>query len=722
MAALIDRDQGDDPLFLALGAILKYFGVPRSPGAILAGLPHSVTVLSPRVVIQALMRVGIEARSFKISAKKVTGNHLPALLALEDGGCRILVGDSDLPDTVRVLDSFTDEVLETPRDEAFDGYAGYAILLKPNRYDLRDDDYRQAVGGGNWFWSTIVQFKWAYSQALLASFFVGLFALASPLFVMNVYDRIVPNHAVASLWGLSIGVAMLFVFDFTFKLIRTYFVDSAGKRADLILSARIFQQIMDMEFGAKPKAAGIFANSLKDFETVREFISSTTLLFLVDLPFAALFMFVIFLIGGPVVFVVCASFVVVILLVGMIQFPLNRAVKKSMAEAAMRHGVLVEAISGLETIRSIEASSRMRGFWESYTMESAKASQTMRLFNAVGTGLAGLAVQMTTVGILLVGIYRLKEGEITMGGMIGCVLLSSRAIAPVVQLSGVVSRLHQTRQSFKIVNELMKLPVEHPDGREFVSMSSIRGAIEFENVSFEYDGGVGKSLDQVSFSVRPGEKVAVIGVVGSGKSTIARLMLGLYRPTEGRIRVDGIDHLQIDPRELRRSVGCVPQETVLFRGTLRDNILAAFPRASEAALMRAVDLSGLTRFVEGQPLGLDILIGERGDTLSGGQRQQIALARAILTMPSIFLLDEPTSACDIQSEQTVLSALTQATADATMILITHRISALAIVDRVIVMEAGRLIADGPKDRVLSQFPHLSGEGAVRPIPTQGRRR
>ncbi len=591
-------------------------------------------------------------------------------------------------------------VSEITVDEMEALYAGYTILVRPTvQFRDRATDLR-VQGRGGWFWSTLKLFRGAYSQVALAAIMVNIFAVASPVFTLNVYDRVVPNHAIETLWVLASGIALVYGFDFVLRLLRAYIVDNAGKRADVIMSARIFEQAMNVTMASRPGSAGAFANRLKEFESVREFFTSATVTTLVDLPFIFLFLFLIFMIGGPVAIVPAIAVPVVILSGLLIQLPLRYSVNKATEENSQKHSVLVEVISALDTVKSLGAEGRMQREWEQFAGTSAKTGTRVKFFSGLGVHFSAWVQQLVTVGVVILGVYQISENNMTMGGLIACTILTGRVMQPLAQVAALIARLHHALSARKSIDELMALPVDRPENAQYLSRPDLQGAVEFQDVSFNYPNSPLAALHEVSFKIEAGEKVAIMGPVGSGKSTLARLILRLYDPTSGAVRIDGTDIRQIDPADIRRTAGVVLQDTVLFRGTVRENISITAPEADDGMILRAAELAGVHDFVSRHPMGYDLPVGERGYSLSGGQRQAIALARALLPDPALLVFDEPSSMMDMQSEQAFIRRLREQMGDKTIILITHRPSLLALVDRVMVLGRGKVVADGPRDEIL----------------------
>ena len=580
-------------------------------------------------------------------------------------------------------------------------YAGYAIFIKSvHSFDKRTDS-SVIPKTKHWFWGTILRFWPIYGEVFLASILLNSFALASPLFVMNVYDRVVPNRAIETLWVLAIGVATVFVFDLLLRSLRGYFIDMAGKKADVILSATIFEKVMGIKMASRSNSVGSFANNMQEFESFREFFTSATLTTLIDLPFMFLFIFVIWTISGELAYVPLVAIPLGIMVSLIIQVPLGRTIQNLFRHSGQKSATLIETLTGLETIKSIGAESQIQRKWEQTIGFIAKYSQRSRLLSSMAVNFTAFLQQMASVSVVVFGVYMIAEGDITMGALIASTILTGRALAPLGQVAGILTRYHQSKAALSSLNNLMNLPVERPSGREFLHRPDFKGNIEFKKVSFRYTDQPMDALSEVTFSIKQGEKVAFIGRIGSGKSSIEKLLLGLYEPLDGSILLDGTDIRQIDPVDLRRNIGYAPQDVVLFFGSIRDNIVMGAPFADDEAVIRAAEIAGVTEFVNRHPAGFDLPVGERGEGLSGGQRQSVAVARALLLDCPVLVLDEPTNAMDNSTEDQFKSKLQSHLADKTMILVTHKASLLSLVDRIIVMDQGRLVADGPRDQILA---------------------
>lgn len=690
----------DDPLLSCLTILSKLLHKPHSSESLIAGLPLVDNKLTPKLFSRAAERAGLSSKVVNRPIRKISNLVLPAVLLLENSmACIVLEFKKDSA-TVIFPESGEGES-EISLDKLKEQYTGFAIFIKAvHQFDNRTEK-TTIPRTKHWFWGTILRFWPIYGEVFIASILVNSFALASPLFIMNVYDRVVPNHAIETLWVLAIGVATVFVFDLLLRTLRGYFIDMAGKKADVILSATIFEKVLGIKMASRSNSVGSFANSMQEFESFREFFTSTTLTTLIDLPFAFLFIFVIWTIAGELAYVPLAAIPLAIIVSLVIQVPLGRTIQQLFRYSGQKSATLIETLTGLETIKSIGAESPIQRKWEQTIGFISKYSQRSRILSSTAINFTAFLQQMASVSIVVFGVYKISEGDITMGALIASTILTGRALAPLGQVAGILTRYHQSKAALSSLNHLMSLPVERPSGREFLHRPDFKGGITFKNVSFSYPEQPMNALSDISFSIKPGEKVAFIGRIGSGKSSIEKLILGLYEPTDGAILLDGTDIRQIDPVDLRRNVGYAPQDVVLFFGSVRDNIAMGAPFADDAAILKAAEVAGVTEFVNRHPAGFDLPVGERGEGLSGGQRQSVAVARALLLEPPVLVLDEPTNAMDNSTEDQFKAKLASELGDKTLLLVTHKASLLSLVDRIIVMDQGNLLADGPREQILT---------------------
>lgn len=690
-----------DPLLGCLTAMTKHYGRPRSPESLVSGLPLVDHRLSPALLIRAADRADLSARIVKRRLNDIPDYVLPVILLLKDRSACVLFRRMGRDAAEILVPEAGDGVETIDLGQLRALYDGHAVFMKP-RYHYSQIQREILLGrGGSWFWGTLARFWKTYCGVMVAAAVVNLMALASPLFIMNVYDRVVPNQAIETLWVLALGVAVVFGFDFLFRIMRAYLVDNAGKRADVLMSSRIFEHVLGLNMQSRPGSSGAFANQLRDFEWLREFFTSATVVALVDLPFLFLFIAVIHFIAGWKVAIIPLLAVPVVIVFGLfMQIPLRRSVRQATTEGSQKHGVMVETIAALDTVKSIGAEGRMQREWEKYVGVSANTGLRVRFLSGLGVNVASFVQHFVTIAVVVMGVYQITENELTIGGLIACTILTGRTMAPMAQLANLLSRLNQSVAALKALNQIMKLPVERPLDKQYLSRPALQGRLTFENVTFSYPEAQVPALRDVSFDIKPGEKVAIIGPVGSGKTTISRLLCKLYEAEAGSVLIDGTDIRQIDPADVRKSLGVLLQDVILFHGSVRDNIAMSAPHADDQMIFRAAQLSGVHDFISQQPQGYDMPIGERGQTLSGGQRQCIALARALLPDPPILVLDEPTSMMDMPAEAAFKERMRKFMQGKTLVLITHRPSLLDLVDRIIVLGRGRVVADGPREEIL----------------------
>jgi ATP-binding cassette subfamily C protein LapB len=703
VAPISDQDAATDrdELLGCLIILARLHGASLTREGALAGLPLEQGRLTPRLFERAAHRAGLGSKVVRQPVASLKSELLPAILLLNNEQACVLLGRSDDGQQLQVL---MPELGETPVDVAADSlnqrYTGYAIYARPRtRFDARSPVV-SPTRRSHWFWGVIAENSALYRDVLLAAFLTNLFAVAMPLFVMNVYDRVVPNQAFDTLWVLVAGLTLVLVGDLVLRTMRGRFVDLASSRADVKLSAYIMERVLGTRMEQRPASAGSFAANLRAFESVRDFIGSATVVAFIDLPFALIFFVVIGWIAWPMLLPLLVGALALLLYALAVQGRMHELAETTYRASAQRNATLIEGLVGFETVKALAAEAPLQRKWEKSAALLARVGARLRLLSSSATHTSMFVQQAINMSIIVLGVYLIGQRELSMGGLIACTMLASRAMAPIAQVAGLLVQYHTASTALTSLNEMMKREVERPDDANFVVRGHFQGAIEFREVSFQYPGQTAASLRQVSFKVQAGEKVAILGRIGSGKTTLEKLILGLYQPTEGAVLVDGIDQRQLDPAELRRHIGYVQQDVMLFYGTLRDNITLGAPLADDADVLKAANSGGILDLVNNHPQGFDRMVGERGESLSGGQRQGVAIARAVINDPPILLLDEPTAAMDHSSEADIKKRLRQFMPGKTVILVSHRTTLLDLVDRVIVMDAGRIVADGPKDQVI----------------------
>jgi ATP-binding cassette subfamily C protein LapB len=696
-----------DPLLDCLIEVCRLNGQAASRASLSAGLPLDTEHggrLTLELAERAAARAGMAARLQRIALERIDSAALPAILVLHDNKACVLLGWDTRDDGsthARLLLAETGQGTVTiARDELAPRYSGVTLFVRPHfRFDARTPEVRKPAAR-HWFWSAILTQRFVYRDVLWAALLINLFALAFPMFSMNVYDRVVPNNAVETLWALAIGVLLVLGADLFMRLLRSHFVDEASARIDVQISATLMERVLGMRLEHRPESVGSFASNLRGFEQVRDFIASSTVTALIDLPFAMLFVVVIAWISPWLVLPVLVAFALILVVGYVMQHRLHELSETTYKASALRNATLVESLTGIETIKSQGAESVVQAKWERANAFLAKTNVKMRALSSSAMYSTSTLTQLVSVSIILVGVHLIGQKELTMGALIASTMLSGRALAPAGQIVGLLMQYQGARTALESLNKIMDKPVERPEGENFVQRPQIRGDIEFRNVRFSYPHRQDAALEGLSFKIAAGEKVALIGRVGSGKSTIQRLIMGLYQPSDGQVLLDGIDLRQLDPADVRRNCSHVSQDVTLFYGTLRENIAFGLPYADDSAIVASAEVAGMTDFVNRHPRGFDMTVGERGESLSGGQRQSVGIARAVLHNAPILLLDEPTSAMDFSTEAQITARMNHYVQNKTVVLVTHRTSMLAMVSRVIVIDGGKIVADGPRDRIM----------------------
>ena len=688
-----------DVLLECLLTVVRCHGGALTREAALAGLPIDGDALSPSLLVRAARRAGFSSRVLRQPLGRLNDALLPAIVLLDDDRACVVVGHGEDGYSV-VFPELGEASVELSRRELAARYAGTTIYLRPEfRFDARAPQLGQ-IRGRHWFWGALAENAPLYRDVLLAALMINVFAVALPLFTMNVYDRVVPNNATDTLWMLAVGVLIVVAADALLRTMRGYFVDLAGSRVDVRLSAYIMERVLGLRLEHRPLSAGSFAANLRSFEVVRDFITSATIIAFVDLPFALIFLLVIGWIAWPMTLPVVVGALLVGAYALLVRGRMHALAETTYRASALRNATLVESLVGLEAVKALGVEGVMQKRWEHSAAYLARIGAQLRLLSATTSNGAMWAQQSVNVALIVTGVYLIGDNQLTLGGLIACSMLGSRALQPVGQVTALLTQYHNASTALHSLDEILHQPVERPPDTNFVTRRQFDGDIEFRDLSFSYPGQETQALRNVSLRIRAGEHVAILGRVGSGKTTLQKLVLGLYRPTEGALLIDGIDLRQLDPAELRRHVGYVSQDASMFYGSLRDNLTIAARHASDEDVVEAARIGGILDFVNAHPQGFDMMVGERGESLSGGQRQGAAIGRAVIGRPSILLLDEPTGAMDHSTEEEVKHRLAEFAKGRTLIVVTHRTSLLALADRVIVVDAGRVVADGAKERVI----------------------
>ena len=702
-----------DALLDALVLYTKLFHKPFTAEALIAGLPvHNIQgseeiftlSASKTLFYRAAERAGLKSTLIERPLSDILQLQLPMILLLQNDNVCILEQFSDDRMKAKIIYVEGDGLQEWLDVEALDKeYLGYGFLLKKEyEYNERTSQTLQ-IKQRHWFWDTLKLSTSIYRDVLLASFLVNIFVLATPLFTMNVYDRVIPNDAKETLMVFTIGIVIVYILDAFLKFLRAYMLELAAKKSDIVMSSIIFEKVIDLKMAVHPSSVGSFANNLKDFESIRSFFTTVTMTAMIDLPFAIIFLAVIYYIGGLLVLVPIVTIFLILFYALLIRKPLQESIESSYMASAKKNGVLIETLQNIETVKTMNMSGKRQWEWEESTGEIAIKNLKSRLLSASLPTITNLFIQLNTIFVVVFGVYLIEKFELTMGGLIAVVILTSRTVGPMGQAAGLITNYANAKTAYETIDNIISQPAERPAGKAFLKRTDFKGKIEFRDVCFSYsDSGVA-ALDHVNFIIKPGEKVAFIGRIGSGKSTIAKLILKLYEPDSGAILIDDIDITQIDPADLRRYIGYVPQDIHLFRGTIKENIVSSERHPHDEDIIRAAEISGAASFIHLHPQGYEMPIGERGQGLSGGQRQSVGIARALMQESRVLILDEPTNAMDQTTETQLLQKLYSKYQEKTLLLITQKFSVLDLVERVIVVHNGKIMTDGPKTKVLAQL-------------------
>lgn len=710
-----------NPLWSALSGLALAQGRRVSPRDLQAGCSVPDHELLPEVATHSLIGQGFSAQVQRTSLIPKSAASLPLLLQLQADCWAVwkamdAQGQAQLalyrPQTGANLTA--PEQVVWPLDQLQSSYAGLLISARLQETAIDQGvDASERAPAGHWFWQVFTRLRSYYGDCIVSAVLINLLALASSMFSMNVYDRVIPNGAIHSLWVLALGVFLAGVFELGLRTLRANVLDEAGKRADLALSAQIFRQVLNLKPQDRPGSSGQFASQLREFESVRDFVSSTTLVALTDLPFAFLFIGVIFYMGGSLAWITVAAACFIVLAGILAQLPIKKAVERYQYETTQKFAFMVETLERLETVEALGARASFQSRWERIAATTARSAMSSRFVSALTLNFTQFATQAAATALIVWGVYLILAGQLTTGALIGCSILAGRALAPLGQIAALMARWQTTRASFVAIDRIMHLPGGHDACRTYIHLKKAEAPLVLEQVQFSYPRSerVVLAIDKLTF--QNAEITAVMGPVGSGKSSLLRLLAGLQLPSHGRLLLGGIDVRQISPADWRSQVCWVGQDAVLFRASLRENLLIAAPDVSEERFLHVLQLCGLDLLAAGHPMGLDMPLGDGGQALSGGQRQMVALGRALLSDAPIVLLDEPTSAFDIVGEKALLKRLHPELAGRMVVIATHRPAPVELAQRVLVLDHGKVLLDGPRDQVLQAI----ADGQVQRVAT-----
>jgi ATP-binding cassette subfamily C protein LapB len=684
--ALIGDLIPEKSLIQATQLLLRHYGVRKSGAAIRDAVDVSHQNIGPREVVSALSNLGFRASFGSLKINRLTDEFFP-VIAFNSSGEACLVSALSNDQTVYVTNCANSEKIELSIVEFSKSHSNFFIIAK--QLNEREREERS----GHWFFSAFRKSKWIYVQVMIAAMMSNFLSLTTAIFTMTVYDRIIPNGAFESLMALSVGVIIALGFDFLIKSIRAKFIDTASKRADLEISRRLFERILNLTPTEQRQKTGAMAGTVREFETLREFFNSSTLVVLIDIPFVFFFIYILSLIAGPLSYVFLTA-VPLVIIVGLGVQPFLARITKGSVESGMnKQAVLVETLNGLETVNATGSGKLMRKRYEDALNNQADSSNKIRFLSTFIINFAVSVQQYAQVAVIFFGVYLIIENQITQGALIAAVILGGRTMAPLSQLANTLSRLNGALTAYRNLSILIGNKHNSLLNLSPISRSSFEGEIEFKNVSFKFEGSKQATINDLTFKIPAGQKVALVGKMGSGKSTVSKLIAGLLEPTSGAILIDGVDVRQIDLADTRKNIGIMLQDSWLFSGTIRENIQMGFNEYDDDHVLNVCKVAGVDDFVGAHPKGYDLEIKERGVGLSGGQKQTMNLARSLLHNPQILLLDEPTSSMDQGTEKKIIDSLHTFSKGKTMLIVTHRNPILSLVDRVFVLENGKIIAD-----------------------------
>ncbi|AXX94854.1 type I secretion system permease/ATPase [Arcobacter ellisii] len=710
-----------DSLLDALVTYSKFYNKAYSKESLVHDLPIEKGKESPELFSlnsskglfsRAAANAGLKTKFIKKDLDDISNLQLPIILLMNNSNSCIVDSFSEDRKKVKIISELSGDIVEEwfDIDAIKQEYLGFAILVKKS-FDYVDSDKKNQSDFvvKHWFWSTLKISRGIYIDVIFASILINLFVLATPLFTMSVYDRVIPNNAIETLWFFAFGVLLVYFLDISLKLIRSYFLEIAAKKSDIIMSSIIFEKVLGLKLEQIPKPIGSFANNLKNFDVIRGFLTNATLVAFIDLPFSVIFLIVIYYLGGVIVIIPIIVILIILIMALVLKVPIQRNIKKINEIVSKKNAILIEVLNNIETLKSLGGNNNIRWNWEESNGNIAQTGLLSRMLSAFIPSFTALLIQLNTIAIVIAGVYLIKDFQLTMGALIAIVILSSRAVAPMGQAAGLITNYEDASNSYRILNDLMHKPEERPKESDFVSKKSFQGKIEFRNVTFKYPNTEVEILKNVSFVINPGERVAILGKIGTGKSTILKLILKLYEPTNGSILIDDIDITQLDPADIRRNMSYLSQHVSLFNGTLRDNITFRASFVNDEKMLTAAKIAGVDNFANAHPRGYDMEVGEKGEGLSGGQIQSVGISRACLFDYPINLFDEPTSSMDKQTEDNVLSNLNKFMKGKTLLIVTQKMPILQIVDKIIVLNNNTIYLYGDKEAVikaLSQGEHI----------------
>lgn len=693
-----------DPLLVCLALMTQLLEHPISMSVLKSGFALDSKGHVPAAAIpDVAARYGFKAVWLKQRASAMPNYAMPVIAPLIDGRVAIIRSiKNGVVDLLFAETGMRSQQLDVKELEGLLQESTLAVKLMPRTskqslLPIKDEAF-------GWFWNTMWRFRRFYYEAMVATVVANVLTLATVFFAMTVFNKVIPTQAITSLWTLTIGVTVAMLLEFGMRWLKAMLVDEGGKRADLAVNATLLREIMSVRLDHRPQSIGIFASSMRDFDALRDFMSSSLFVTVADLPFVVLFLLVIWLIAGPLVLIPLVVLVLLIIVSFAVQPTLMRAMRENMKQAGEKQSVLVESLLNLEMLKAHNAENYLQRRWEKSNAAAVSSFMKIRRVNAWVTGLTTTLSQATTVAMLVMGVFMIIENTLTIGALIAVNILVGRILGPVSQTVQLATRYQQAKNALEMLDGLVRRPRDRNHDQRYLTPQGFEGHLVADNLEFSYPGPQpALVIDKVSVALGPGEHLALLGPVGCGKSTLLRLLSGLYKPSSGSVRVDNLDMLQLEPSELRNRIGYVGQEAQLFMGSLRENLVLSDTWITDERIMEALSSLGLHAMVASHPRGLDMPLTEAGGGLSGGQRQLLAVVRMMLRDPVYVFMDEPTANMDQDTEARVIRVLGEWLKGRTLVISTHRPQLLAWVDRIVVMHKGSVASQGPRDEILQKL-------------------
>lgn len=682
----------DDTLLLSLKKVLDFYYGDISLETILNFTHQNEEKFSSNMAVEICFSMGLNAVAKEMKASDIAQYFLPCIVIDKKG--EAFVYSTRSMREAKVYDPKTKETITYSISDLKKFQKVILIFRDQKKSEFIDIDKSK-----DWFWKPVKSFWRKYIEIGMLTFFINFFGIAMSLFTMNVYNRVIPNNATETLFVLAGGVLIILLFDLFFKSVRNHIIEKVNKNLGIYFEDEMMKRMLLVRSSYDTMQTGMKADLFRELGQVKSFFSTQSIINVIDLPFFFIALGVIYIINPYLAVIPLIVAIIIIVFNIFMQIPIEKLSKDRLKNQQTKQNYLVELIRGGEMVKLSNASPTKLFNWRNIVAFQDSISNKIQSLNVFSLNFSQTFMQIITLLVIIVGVYEIAANRLTVGGLIAVNILVARAMVPVIHLSLMAIKFKEIKESLNNINDFWHLPLE-TDKQIEVGIGKLKGEIEFKNVEFYYKDSKYASVDKINFKIQAGEKVGIIGQTGAGKSTILRMITGLDVPSKGSIFIDGHDISTVHPIELRQNIGVMPQEPFLFSGTLKENIELSHP-VSKARMMEVIKMTGLEDLVKKTGQGDGLQVGENGNNLSVGQRHLVAMGRAIVNNPSILILDEPTTGLDIGLEKALVSKMKEIIEDKTLIVITHRFTALDLVDRVIILAEGKIVADGPKDKILA---------------------